>query len=116
MAHNEVPIWLGAADIFVLPTKDEGCCNAILEALTCGLPTVSSDRSFNHEILTEKVALLVEPSDPIALRKAIVALAENPRRRAEMGAMAAHHARNFVLERRTERMRAYLSKLKSQMG
>lgn len=39
---NEIATWLQAADAFVLATYREGCCNAVLEALACGLPVVTT--------------------------------------------------------------------------
>ena len=39
---KDVRPWYGAADGFVLPTLYDPCPNAALEALACGLPTVTS--------------------------------------------------------------------------
>ncbi|HYT90551.1 MAG TPA: glycosyltransferase [Gemmataceae bacterium] len=50
---QQVVTWLRAADLFALPTFDEGCCNAILEAMACGLPVVTTPAGDN--------AVLVEP-------------------------------------------------------
>jgi glycosyltransferase involved in cell wall biosynthesis len=49
----QVVTWLRAADLFALPTFDEGCCNAILEAMACGLPVVTTPAGDN--------AVLVDP-------------------------------------------------------
>lgn len=38
----KVATWLAAADAFALGTAREGCCNAVLEALACGLPVVTT--------------------------------------------------------------------------
>lgn len=44
----EVAKWLVAADLFALATYDEGCCNAILEAMACGTPVVTTDVGDNR--------------------------------------------------------------------
>src|SRR5439155_2781011 len=44
---QQVVQWLQAADLFALPTFDEGCCNAVLEAMACGLPVVTTPAGDN---------------------------------------------------------------------
>ena len=105
---EDVPVWLSAADVFALPTHDEGCSNALLEALACGLPVVTSDRPFNRAVVDESMARLVEPSDPAALGAAIAALVDRPALRAALGAAALRHAAAFRLERRAARILALL--------
>jgi teichuronic acid biosynthesis glycosyltransferase TuaC len=106
--HEEVPVWLSAADLFVLPTLDEGCSNALLEALACGLPVVTSDRPFNRAVVDESVARLVEPRDTAALGAAIAGLVDRPEERARLAAAALTHARTFSLERRAASIHALL--------
>src|SRR5690606_16475453 len=36
--NEELPYWLNAADVMMLPTLAEGSCNAINEAMACRLP------------------------------------------------------------------------------
>jgi len=105
---EQVPLWLSAADLFVLPTADEGCCNALLEALACGLPVVTSDRPFNRAVVDESVARLVEPDDPAALGAAIADLAARPALRAQLGAAALERAAAFRLTARAARLHALL--------
>ena len=59
--HNEVKLYLNACDVFVLPTLNEGCSNAIIEAMACGLPIISSNRPFNADILNSENSILVDP-------------------------------------------------------
>lgn len=69
----QIATWLQAADIFVLPTTNEGWCNALAEALATGLPVVCSDVGGNREQVRTDTGLLVSPRDSRALRDAIVA-------------------------------------------
>jgi len=59
--QDELLLWLGAADCFVLPSLSEGRSNAILEALACGVPVVVSNLSFNTEFVTPSCGSLIDP-------------------------------------------------------
>lgn len=77
LSHNDVPEYLGAADVFALPTLAEGCCNAIIEAMGCGLPVVSSDRSFNDDILDDSCSVRINPESADALDDALTLLSQD---------------------------------------
>jgi len=66
--QDELLLWLGAADCFILPSLSEGRSNAILEAMACGVPVVVSDLPFNTEFVSPECGALVDPysSDSIA--------------------------------------------------
>lgn len=106
--HEDVPMWLSAADVFVLPTLDEGCSNAILEALFCGLPVVSSDLPFNHNIVNKDVSVLVDPLNIDALSEAIFQLIENPNRMEIMKRAALEHSNAFRLSDRAKHILTFL--------
>jgi glycosyltransferase involved in cell wall biosynthesis len=60
--HENLPIWLNAADVFCLPTKAEGNCNAINEAMSVGLVTVTSDiPDVSHQVFEYTGKVLVDP-------------------------------------------------------
>ncbi len=42
---------LNSGDLYLSPVKNEACSNAILEALTCGLPVLGLNNSSNPEII-----------------------------------------------------------------
>lgn len=68
VGHDSLPEYLCAADAFILPSINEGCSNAIIEAMACGLPILSSDLDFNHDILNKSNSILFNPlrTDEIA--------------------------------------------------
>ena len=83
-SQQEIAKYLNAADVFVLPTRAEGCCNAIVEAMACGLPIISSDLPFNYDILDSSNALLIDPDNVDDIATAIKNM-KNERNRETMG-------------------------------
>jgi glycosyltransferase involved in cell wall biosynthesis len=64
-AHDEIPIWMNACDIFVLPSLNEGNPTVMFEALGCGKPFVGTRVGGVPEIITsDDYGLLVEPANP----------------------------------------------------
>ncbi len=60
--------YLRASDVFVLPSFFEGLSNALLEAMACGLPVVTTNIGGTAEVIRPTVdGLLVEPGDAPAL-------------------------------------------------
>lgn len=78
VANDDVAKYLNAADVFVLPTRGEGCCNAIVEALSCGLPVISSNLPFNDDILTERNSIRIDIEDIKQIQESILFLQHNP--------------------------------------
>lgn len=74
LKHEEIPILLNAVDIFCLPTLSEGSCNAVAEALACGIPVISSNLSFNDDVLTDDNSIRIDPLSVDEIRKAINAI------------------------------------------
>ena len=85
---NEVPYFLYSADIFVLPTLAEGCSNAIVEAIGCGLPIISSNLPFNDDILDDSYSIRVDPMSVDEISSAISKLVYNDRLRKDMSEAA----------------------------
>jgi glycosyltransferase involved in cell wall biosynthesis len=69
---DELIDWLRAADMFVLPTRREGCCNAVLEALSTGLPVITTPAGDNiHFVTNGSNGFIVPHESPTALFEAI---------------------------------------------
>ena len=102
--NDQVAKYLNAADIFVLPTRGEGCCNAIVEALSCGLPVISSNLPFNDDILNEGNSIRIDVENVNQLRESILKLHHDPLLRSELAKGAAESAREFGIETRARRI------------
>jgi D-inositol-3-phosphate glycosyltransferase len=62
---------MAAADVFVLPSREEPLGVVLLEAMACGTPVVASRVGGIPEIVREGCGVLVEPDDAIALSDGI---------------------------------------------
>jgi glycosyltransferase involved in cell wall biosynthesis len=71
--RKEIPLWMNACDVFVLPSLSEGNPTVMFECLGCGKPFVGTNVGGIPEvIINEKLGILVEPKDVDGLAKAIV--------------------------------------------
>ena len=69
---DEIPAWMAAADMLVLPSYSEGRPNVVLEAQACGLPVVATRVGGTLELVRDGVTgLLVESGDAQGLAEAV---------------------------------------------
>ena len=109
LPHNHIPLYLNAADFFVLPTLAEGCCNAIVEALACGLPIISSNLPFNYDILNEDNAILVDPLSINELANAMRALINDNSLRESLSSGAIKTGLQLKIENRVDKINGFLN-------
>ncbi len=67
---GDMPEFYGAADVFALPTYYDACSNAVLEALACGLPSISSSRNGSAVFVPQR-HVLADPADAKGLAQLI---------------------------------------------
>lgn len=92
---SEVLRALSSAAIAVVPSRwREPFGLAALEAIACGAPLVCAERGGLPEVAGD-AAVYIDPDDPAAIGDAIVALAQNPERRAALAAQGLIRARLF---------------------
>ncbi len=124
LVHEDMPLLYQAADVFVLPTLAEGCCNSIVEAMACGLPIISSDRAFNDDILTEDNSIRIDPTSVPEIREAMRTLYSDSKMRERLSLGALEMAKSLTIDNRTERILQFIiekkdswnSKNKKQAG
>ena len=108
VAHDDVPFWLNASDVFVLPTENEGCCNAIIEAMACGLPIISTAAPFNYDILDNGNSIMVDCHDIDAIAEAIKRLRDDFTFRQQLSKSAVQTAQKLSINYRAERIISFI--------
>ena len=94
--RSDVPELLSQADIFVLSSDYEEFGLVVAEAMAAGLPVIATAIGGIPEILEGgRAGILVPPKDVDALAKAIVELARDEKKRAELS----DYGRKLVAER-----------------
>ena len=107
--NDELPNFYSALDAFVLPTQNEGCCNAIVEAIACGCPIISSDRAFNSDICDHTNSLLVDPDNVDEIRNAILRVKEDDNLRKSLSEGSLMKSKELTLNERARRILTFMN-------
>ncbi|MBN2172057.1 MAG: glycosyltransferase [Candidatus Krumholzibacteriota bacterium] len=84
--RDDAPRLLAAADLYLHTSRTEGLSNAILEAMSCGLPVVARDVGGNRELVVDgETGLLTAGGDPALLAGLVLDLLRDPARRRALG-------------------------------
>lgn len=95
--QRNLPDWMKAADIFVLPSKrPEPNATVLIAAMTMGLPCIGTNTGGTVETIDQgKTGLLVPPDNARALAEAIACLASDTSLRDSMGRQGRIRAREL---------------------
>jgi len=102
---------LDHADLFVLPSRQEGLPRAMIEAMARGLPCIGSRVGGIPELLPAEN--LVPPGDPSALARKIHDVLSDPLRMARMSARNLGKAREYRQDVLSDRRRVFYEHVKS---
>jgi len=89
--------YYGIADIFVLPTFVDPWGLVINEAMTFGLPIITTTGAGASELIKGN-GIVIEPGDVEALRSAMEYLLDNDEVRSEMGAKSKEIIKNYTIQ------------------
>ncbi len=90
----DLPALYSAAELFVFPSLYEGFGLPVLEALACGAPVVTSNRSSLPEVAGD-AALLVDPTSVADLQATMTTVLESQDVRADLKARGPRQAARF---------------------
>ena len=110
LAHNDIPDFLNAVDAFVLPTRNEGCCNAVIEAMACGKAIISSDLPFNHDVLNKENAILIDPDNIEQIRQGVIALRDSFQLRQSLSQKVLRDAQMLSISQRAKNILDFIDK------
>jgi glycosyltransferase involved in cell wall biosynthesis len=97
------------AEIFCLPSLQEGFGIVFLEAMAAGLPIVAARCGASPEVLGEdQVGFLVSPSDPEELAERLVQLLRDKELRKRFGAAGQERVKSFDIHKVSQRFASVL--------
>ncbi len=109
--HFEIPYWLKAADVLVLPNSGKEKISKywtsplkLFEYMSSKKPIVASDLPSIREILNENNAILVKPDDADALAKGIKKVLQDPDLDDRISKQAYSDVQNHTWQKRAERI------------
>ncbi len=115
----DVPLLLEGLDVFVMPSREEGMPNAVLEAMAVGLPIAATSAGGTPELIEHgRSGLLVTPGDVAGIAESIISLVADRARATALAAEArARASASFTIGaavRRTEAL--YEELLREKFG
>ncbi|MBZ0319445.1 MAG: glycosyltransferase family 4 protein [Anaerolineae bacterium] len=109
IVHAQVLGYLHRADIFCFPTSaSEGFPKAVLEALACGLPVITTPVSVLPRLIGTGCGLIIQERSSTALAEAVRSLILDVSLYRSMSSQALDTARNYSIERWREMIREQL--------
>lgn len=116
--HAEIPLYLKAADVLVLPNSAKDRISLftsplkLFEYMASGRPIVASNLPSIREVLNENNSVLCNPDDPKSLESGIQKVLDNPGLAEEITAEALKDVQNYTWKKRSESIINFISHVK----
>lgn len=107
--RNDIAELMKSADIFVFPSLQEGLPVALMEAMSCSMPSVCSKIRGNVDLIDEKCGILCEKDDVNAFSEAIDKLVADKSLRDSMAESAKEKSKEYDIKIISEYMKEIYS-------
>ncbi|RME41600.1 MAG: glycosyltransferase [Planctomycetota bacterium] len=98
--QHPIEPWYACMDVYVCSSRYEGMSNAVLEAMACGLPVISTDVGDHAQVIrADRDGWIVPPDDADALCKTIRSAVSDARLRRRFGASARRRSERLSLRK-----------------
>jgi len=95
LPEEDLSLWYSAAEVFVYPSAYEGFGLPVIEALACGVPTITTNASSLPEAAGD-AALMVPPDDSDALADTLAQLLGDPALQTDLALRGPRQAARFT--------------------
>jgi glycosyltransferase involved in cell wall biosynthesis len=89
--NHKLPYWYNAADLFCLASRSEGTPNVLIEALSCGCPSVVTNVGSVQQVLTDQLQGIVVPNSFEGIRQGLRFAVDRQWDRKGISASMAHY-------------------------
>lgn len=101
--YTSIPIFLKALDIYVMPSLFEGLSNALVEAMSAGLPVITSDVDAQKDVVISEDqvsnGILLPPLDTTAWANAISSLLADKDSLHKLSELSLKRANQFTIQK-----------------
>ncbi|MFA5076533.1 MAG: glycosyltransferase family 1 protein [Patescibacteria group bacterium] len=110
VAQADLPYIFNAAECFLFPSFYEGFGIPIIEAMACGCPVITSNRSAMPEV-ANAAAVLVDPEKPEEIGRQILKLAKDPEFEDSLAKRGLEHVTYFSWQQTAQKTWEILSQI-----
>ena len=93
-SQEQLKVHYQQANIFVLPSRNEGMSNALLEAMSCGLPVITTNTGGAEELINGN-GIIIKPDNENELTGALRRMATDNAMRTNFGLQSRNRALTF---------------------
>ncbi|MBN1292795.1 MAG: glycosyltransferase, partial [Candidatus Latescibacteria bacterium] len=109
---SDIHLYLSAVDIFVMPSDFEGMPNAMMEAMSYGLPCVSTNNSGVLDIARDNIeALYVDVGSVEQMFEKLSYLIENPNECKRLGLKSEKRLKEFSIQKMIDTFNRHLEEI-----